>query len=481
MTQSQNMPAGLKPIRSSHGLKLIIVCALVLLMAIPAMFISFISFERSGRADDVTREVSERYGGSQYVTGPVLSIPYHVIKGTAVVESGDYIIFPETGRADFSDVDVTVKKRSLFKVPVYTAKGEISAQFKKLDREKLERGRIMDWDRARLLVGITDGRGLKEDVFLKTSNGSLKFEPAFFDNSVSPVLNEYYFHKNHQNLNRFDQRGSSTYLAIPAADLLWTDQLSNVSAKINLGGATHLAVYPFAKSTTVIMKSNWASPGFQGAFPPTDREILADGFTANWSVPYLARGIIGEGPAQTINMQGQSSSAMTVQFVSELNPYRTVNRSLKYAVMFIGLVFIAFFLFEVLVGRPVHPAQYILIGLAQSIFYLLLLAFSEHIGFSLAFAVSAGATVILTALYAGWTFGERIYAVRAGIVFALTYGLLYSLMRMQDFALMIGALASFMAIALVMYLTRNMDWYGKKADLTHSPSGPLPRDIESRI
>jgi len=126
------------------------------------------------------------------------------------------------------------------------------------------------------------------------------------------------------------------------------------------------------------------------------------------------------------------------------------------------LVFIAYFLFEVIVGVRVHPAQYILIGLAQSIFYLLLLAFAERIGFTGAFFISAGATIAATAGYAGAVFGHRKYIARAGFVFTLVYGLLYTLMRMQDFALMIGAIASFMAIAGTMYLTRNMDWYGIK-------------------
>jgi len=157
---------------------------------------------------------------------------------------------------------------------------------------------------------------------------------------------------------------------------------------------------------------------------------------------------------------------MTVQFVSVDNPYQTVNRALKYSVLFIGLVFLAYFLFEVIVGVRVHPAQYILIGLAQSIFYLLLLAFSERIGFTPAFLMSAGATIAATAAYAGAVFGGREFIVRAGVVFTLVYALLYSLMRMQDFALMIGALASFIAIAMTMYLTRNLNWYGLTASQT---------------
>ncbi len=469
----------LKPPRGSHGIKLIIVCALVLLMAIPAMFISFVSFERSNRADEVTREVSQRYGGPQYVMGPTLVVPYHVTNAKGEIsETGDYVIFPEQGSANFGDIATTIRKRSLFKVPTYVANGKMSAEFAPLDKKALSKNRHMDWDQAQFVIGISDGRGLKEDIYLTSASGkTLMFEPARYaerphirkavytateDVVAEAAYNAVVYAKEARNLGRFIDQGNLTYLSVPASKFLQDGKALSLSANLTLGGATRLGVYPFGKSTQVSLSSDWPAPGFQGAFAPLDREISDAGFKADWSVPYLARGIMAEGKAHNLNFYRNGENVISVQFVAEVNPYQTVNRALKYAVMFIGLVFIAFFLFEVLIGKPVHPAQYILIGLAQSIFYLLLLAFSEHIGFGAAFAISSFATVGLTSAYAGWTFGGRAYAIRAGIVFALTYGLLYSLMRMQDFALMIGALASFMAIAAVMYLTRHMDWYGAR-------------------
>lgn len=138
-------------------------------------------------------------------------------------------------------------------------------------------------------------------------------------------------------------------------------------------------------------------------------------------------------------------------------------RSLKYAPMFIGLVFLAYFLFETTQGRRVHPAQYVLIGLAQIIFYLLLLSIAEHTSFDAGFAIAATATVALISAYAGWTFESRRQGVIALVAFAALYGLIYVLMRLEDFALLIGALTSFAAIAAVMYFTRRVDWYGQLA------------------
>lgn len=459
----------------SLGLKLIVVCILVMLMAIPAMFISYIAFERSGRADDVTREVSERYGGEQYISGPVLIAPY-VAKHTdgSVAELGHYAVFAENGRADFSDLVTTIRKRSLFKVPTYEGEGVLSANFAVIDGSLPTGSAQVDWSRAKIIVALSDVRGLNEDVTLTLpGNEQRKFQPANIDDvpnfKVSvPTIdftdpNGYVPPRKGLIKNGWlRHERAQTYLSVDVSDIVAEAKPFTVKVNMAVSGAQRLGVTPFAQSTEVTMAADWTDPGFQGGFPPREREITKSGFTASWTVPYLRRGIRAHGRAHSLAALTASSKLMTVQFVSIDNPYQTVNRALKYSVLFIGLVFLAYFLFEVIVGVRVHPAQYILIGLAQSIFYLLLLAFSERIGFTLAFLTSSGATIAATAGYAGAVFGARSYMLRAGLVFSLVYGLLYSLMRMQDFALMIGALASFIAIAMTMYLTRNLNWYGLK-------------------
>ena len=473
--------------RGSLGLKLIIVCALVVLMGIPAMFISYISYERSGRADEVIREVSARYGGEQYISGPILTAPYVQTDGNGnISESGNYVIFANNGHADFSNIQTEIRKRSLFKVPTYQGQGLLTGDFPKIPSFEGLPGLKVDWGGAKIVMALSDVRGLKSDVELTLPNGTVrKFEPASFDSSVRHNVAKSAAHdaksliieapeiytsmphhtKGFRAYGWLNQSLSQTYLSVPIGDIAQKGEAFKVSVALNLGGAKRLGVTPYAQSTTVNMSADWADPGFEGGFPPGSREISNDGFTANWSVPYLRRGIRAQGKAHLLSALTGSDKIMTVQLVSTDNPYQTVNRALKYAVMFIGLVFISYFLFEVIVGVRVHPAQYILIGLAQSIFYLLLLAFAERIGFTAAFFIAAGLTVSATAGYAGAVFEHRKYILRAGLVFTVVYALLYSLMRMQDFALMIGALASFIAIAGTMYLTRNMNWYG----LTDAP------------
>ncbi|MEE9380763.1 MAG: inner membrane CreD family protein, partial [Hyphomonadaceae bacterium] len=149
-------------------------------------------------------------------------------------------------------------------------------------------------------------------------------------------------------------------------------------------------------------------------------------------------------------------------FMQETNPYQSVERALKYAAMFIGFVFLAYFLFEITSQARAHPAQYVLVGLAQAIFYLLLLALAERLGFDPAFLIAATMTVLLTSGYAMSVFGSRAYGLRALVVLTGIYGLVYVLMRAEGQALLAGALASFTAIALTMWMTRDIDWYGMK-------------------
>lgn len=161
--------------------------------------------------------------------------------------------------------------------------------------------------------------------------------------------------------------------------------------------------------------------------------------------------------------------------IKMVDSYRSVNRSLKYLLLFLGLVFLAYFIFETTRGKRVHPAQYVLVGTAQLIFYLLLLSLAEKIGFDLAFLLAGGATVGLLSINAGWVFVSRAQGIRALGIFSLLYTLIYALLRMEDDALLIGAIASFAAVAAAMYFTRGIDWYSPLPPMDFASSRPSPR------
>jgi inner membrane protein len=457
----------------SLGLKLIVILALVVLMAIPVMFISVTSFERSSRADEVSREVSQTYGGGQRLMGPVLVVPYRETLSNGNLREGDYIVSALSGEAVFANVSVEEKTRSLYKVPIYTAQGTLDATFPPLSALPSQTGLSFDRTNAKILIGLSDVVGLQSDVVLETGGKAMTFEPYssgsdFMDSDRVSLAGDMDLIVNSVRLpvppnliyDRLDMSGM-TLLSVPAQEFLGAGQ-TEVQASLSFTGANSLSVLPYAKSTRLQVSSDWPHPGFTGRFAPGKREISADGFKADWSVPYLRRGIAAEGRATDMDALTRGDPGpMQVNFVSPLNPYQTVNRALKYAVLFIGLVFLAYFLMETLLGVRVHPAQYLLIGIAQAVFYLLLLAFAEHIGFTLAFILSAVATVLLTAGYAGAVFGRDLIW-KSAFVFGAVYALLFVLIRIQDFALMVGALISFVAIAATLYLTRKMNWYGDK-------------------
>jgi inner membrane protein len=438
--------------RRSVGLKLLLVAALAVVMSIPALFVFLLLNDRTHRADQVADEISAVVGGPQTFLGPVLGVPYQVpAADPKQAPARDvFVIFPVQGDATV-DARSEVRRRSLFKVPVYQADVAFAARFDLNGVAALApEGAILDWSRAELLVAASDARGARSDVTLTVAGRTLTAAPASVLSQVSTT-------------DRANgQVGGLQFFGVPAAAFARPDATFAATGKMRFSGAKRLAVLAYGKTTTFTAKSDWASPSFDGGFlpDPGKRTIGPQGFTASWSVPFIARGVPAQGASETLGRLGQT--ALGVSFVEPANPYQSVARSLKYALMFVSLVFLAYFLFETLVGRRVHPAQYLLIGLAQVIFYLLLLSIAEQLGFDAGFAIAAAATVGLISAYAGWVFESRKQGLIALVAFSLLYLLIYVLMRLEDFALLVGAVTSFAAIAAVMYFTRRIDWYGSR-------------------
>ena len=445
----------------SMGLKLLLVCLLALLMAIPALFVFGVLGERTGRARQVGAEIGQTVGGAQTFMGPVLSVPYTtrgpdildangVVTGRRPDEHGVYVVFPPQAAATVA-ARTEERRRSLFRVPVYTARLDFTGRFDLRQLVGVPVGATLDWSQAELLVGVSDPRGAKSDIVLTAGGKTAALAP-------SETVGE----QNLAGLKDSENAGASSggkmrYFGAPVSALARPDASFAVRATMVFSGAQRLAVLANGKTTTIQAKSDWNDPSFDGAYLPA-HSIGGHGFTANWSVPFIARGVAAGGTYDLLSSLGRT--AVGVSFVQPANPYQSVERALKYAPMFIGLVFLSYFIFETLSRKRMHAAQYVLVGLAQSIFYLLLLSIAEQLGFDAGFAIAAGATVALSSLYAGWVFESARQGLVALCAFAPLYGLIYVLLRLEDFALLVGASASFAAIAAVMYFTRHIDWYG---------------------
>jgi len=466
-----NWPGKTGPKSVNWGGKALLVCALAFLMTIPGMFVWALIKDRSNRSEGVVAEVSKLQGGSQQVLGPLLIAPYSIpTKKDADPITGWYVVSPETGAATVK-VKADTLRRGIFDVPVYRATADIDATFApRAAAPNLPAGAVVDWNGALIVVGFSDLRGAKSDVAatLTTPQGATKlaFSPASgVDLGRTAVSDGVDMPRGVGSDGRFG------LVAAPAGPLIASAQGGALKASLVFTGAQRLSVMPFAKSTRVAISGDWSAPSFDGGFLPEKRELSDSGFTANWSVPFMARGLVGEGSSgSALSLSDLGGQDLGVTFTRINNPYQNVMRALKYAVMFVGLVFLTFFVFEALSGARLHPAQYVLIGLAQMVFYLLLLSLSEYIGFDAGFALAAVATVLLIGLYAGAAFKARRYRIQAMVVFTIVYGLIYLLMRLEDFALLAGSIAAFVGLTAAMWLTRNIDWYGGKAEAQAAPA-----------
>lgn len=447
----------------SFGLKLILVCALALSMAVPAGFVYMIFSSRAASADAAIFDVTSLQAGNQNLLGPVIIAPYErdtVVSVNSVsnvsqvrTSTGHVLLYAETGTVA-ADLKTEIRKRGLQQVPVFTSNATFKATFNpaRIIAEAPSGARIV-WSDAKVLMNVSDLRGAK-DAQLSIGGRALEMAPL--------------------SINRSDGNGQRVIGAL----LGWTEEPQagplQVSASLNVTGAQNVSFATFARDTTIDLSGDWRSPRFDSGVLPDTREVTKDGFSASWHVPFLARGVPGAGADIWFDQLMSPGASL----LNEASPYQSVERALKYAPMFIGLVFLTYFLFEVTIGKRAHPAQYILVGLAQVIFYMLLLAISEVLGFNTGFAIAAFATVAALALYAGSVFASRVAMLKALGAFSVLYALIYVLLRQEDYALLVGSIASFLAIAGTMFMTRNLDWYGVgRTTIRREP--PEPDDDEA--
>ncbi len=461
MSDFSTLQSSLQSRLRSLGVKLFVVCGLALVMLIPALLVTGLVEERTSREAQVIGEVSAHVGGQQTFLGPTLAIPYTVPRPDKEPRQGMYLIFPAQASATLKTT-TEERRRSLFKVPVFTADAKFDTSFDLTGvPTALPQSAELDWTRAEILVGVSDARGALADATLTLDGKTSTFVPA----------------QTSQNMSIGEDQGSQLRLTLFGARIDGVAKPGaqfKVSSALRFSGAQRIAVLAYGKTTHVTSEGDWRSPGFDGGFLPVNRTISNSGFTAEWSVPFIARGVRAEGESGTIT--GLGATALGISFIEVADPYQSVNRALKYVPLFLGWVFISYFIFEVTTGKRVHPAQYLLIGVAQVIFYLLLLSLAERIGFDLGFLLASAATVTLLAANAAWIFSSRTQGFRAFAIFGCLYGLIYLLLRLEDNALLVGAIASFLAIAAAMYFTRGIDWYGSLPPAGSRPTPPTPTE-----
>ncbi|MBK7286536.1 MAG: cell envelope integrity protein CreD [Flavobacteriales bacterium] len=407
----------------------------------PLAMVQDLIHEREYRKDDAAREVSATWGGSQTITGPVITVPY---QATVRVDIGDgrtemrnvtqYAHFLPEKLDVKSSLDPEKRHRGIYDVVVYKGHVELSATFPAMGGLLPTTASALRWNEAELCLGISDLRSIKQQVSAKLAVSSLAFEPGLpSDDLIASGLSA-------------DMPMDSSALSRPF----------DLSIVLELNGSGSFRVVPTGRNTSASARSSWPDPSFQGAFLPDSSTVSADGFTAHWTVLHLNRPYPQEFTGSR-NMELEAS-AFGPDLILPVDEYQKSTRAAKYGLMLIVMVFLVFFFVEVLQKLRIHPIQYLLVGLALCIFYTLLIALSEHIGFSSAYIASAIAVIALVVFYARSVFKQIKATQLLGLVMVLVFGFMFTVINQEDYALLIGSIGLFIVLAIVMAVSRKIDW-----------------------
>lgn len=424
----------MKNLKHSLGTRLFIIAFLTLVLLIPSLLIQNLISERENRRDSVADEISQKWGNEQAIIGPIISVPYkhHYKSDDNVVQTIRYAHFLPENLDIKGSITPEVRYRGIYEVIVYHSQLAISGNFPAINLNSLNVPlEDFNLEDAFVSVGISDMTGIKEFVKINWDGKEYLADPGIESNdvlasgvSITPEFaagKEYHF-----------------------------------DFELNLNGSSGLQFSPVGEQTNVRLSSNWPNPSFTGNFLPVHREVTATGFNAEWKVLHLNRNF----PQQWLGTNQEVSNAVFgTDLLLAVDEYQKTMRTAKYAIMFISLTFLTFFMIELLSAKIIHPVQYLLIGFALLIFYTLLLSISEYVIFKIAYLIASAAIILLISVYSYSVLSDKFKTGMISGVLIILYGYLYILLQLQDYALLMGSIALFVVLALVMYLTRNIDWF----------------------
>ncbi|ALW85382.1 hypothetical protein AUC43_09920 [Hymenobacter sedentarius] len=473
----------------SVTLKLLSIGLLLLLLLIPSSMVQDLITERAENRDAATAEISSQWGGAQLVLGPVLVLPYtaRVIdeKGN-VSETTRYLsLLPDT-LATTGTLAPERRHRGIYEAVVYRAGLHVQGAFQAPPLSDLGvPAANVRWSEAFVAVGISDMKGIRNALALRWDGQAHGFEPGVPAADVLP-FGTAPTHTTEVTTETNERLRAAKYLGdeagargrgqaanglnalVPLPNEAALTRRHTFSFDLDLNGSTGLLVAPLGRQTSLRLSAPWGDPSFIGAFLPAHRTVEPKKFTADWRVLHLNRNY-----AQHWRTDGDrpnvDASTFGVRLLVPVNEYQKTMRAAKYALLPLTLTFLVFFFVEVLNRRRIHPFQYILVGLALVIFYVLLLALSEQMPFDAAYGLSALVIVGLVTAYAAASFRQRRLTAATAGVLAVVYGFLFVVLQLQDYALLVGSLGLVVVLAAVMFLSRNVDWYHPAGEPAEGP------------
>ena len=448
---SSALLAGVLP-RWSVTLKLALIAVLIVVLHVPLLFVWDTLEQRESLRGRAVAEIGRTWGGEQTVLGPVLAVPYtiqtRVPRQTMVADrvvhseelrdvKGTAYFLPQRFEAAGA-LEITERYRGIFRTPVYATELTLTGEFRPDVAALGLEPAALDWAKARVLVSVSDPHALRAAPVWTQGAGEVALAPA--------AVRE------------------GGWGGIEAAGALAGGEAARApfSLRLSLQGSTRLAIVPVGEANAVALSGGWADPSFDGGHLPVERTVGAEGFAARWITTHFGRAFPSawsEQPGrEALRASALHGAAVGVTLATPVDTYRMVERALKYALLVLALVFAVYFLIEVTSPVRVHPLQYLMVGGALVLFYLGFLALAEFVPVGPAYAVAAAASTALVGGYS-WSVlraGARSLLVSTGL--AGTYGYVYFMLQLQDYALLAGTAALFALLAAAMWCTRRLDW-----------------------
>lgn len=455
-------------IEESITVKLFSIGFLVLILLIPSSWVNDLIEERQGRADGVVTEISDKWSGSQTLSGPILVVPYTYydkvtdIKGQVeLIEKKDNAYFlPEIYKVT-GNVNPETLHRGIFEAVVYSSELDIKAQFKQPDFKKLNiSAEMARWEDAYLIFAITDIRGITSTPLFKDGTNELATEPSNsldiyvtnYAKEYSTRRPDYAYDASNNTYKGSNNKGIIAKLNCTTA----SDFNGNISMKLNLRGSQHISFVPTGKETAVEIKGLWSTPSFDGEFLPETRDVSGSSFNAKWNILHFNRPFSQQWTGFGKELTG---SEFGLKLLVPVDQYQKSIRTAKYSILIIMLTFVALLLVEIVKKIRIHPFQYILIGSALIIYYTLLLSISEQVSYNLAYWIATGLTVILISLYSKTFLKQTSLVIMLTLMMGIFYSFIFVIILQQDLSLLIGSIGLFIVVATLMYFSRKVTWY----------------------
>lgn len=428
-------------INQSITFKALVIGFLIIILLIPGIMIQDLIRERQDRSVETIEKINAKWSNAQTICGPVLTIPYTTqvdANNKTVLQEHTISITPENLNID-TQLFPEERYYGIYKTILYKSEIDLSGNFDKINYQKTDNSTI-HWDQAYLTIGVSDLRGITENISFTLDNKQYPVEAAGnYDRLMGKIL----------------------VVSLNNADTLLTGQPLNFNCKIKLNGSSNINFIPIGKTSKVHVAGTWKSPGFIGNFSP-EHTITENGFDANWSVLRFNRSI----PETWIDNQVETfeDASFGVNLIDPVNHYQQNMRSAKYAFMFIALTFVVFFFVEILTKKRIHPIQYLLVGIALILFYSLLLSISEQINFGIAYLIASIATIGLITVYTHSIFKNKVQTGGLAAMLCMLYIFLYVVLQLEDIALLIGSVGLFIILGIIMFFSRKINWYRQEEE-----------------